>query len=610
MTLLAPAALALLSLSIPLVVLYMLRSRRHRVEVPSVRLWSGEEEHVSAALPWQRLRITAALILQLLALALFAFLLARPFFRETTLLGPHTVIVADTSGSMAMAGRFEAARAAMLDLVAEASDEQLVSLVDSGPNPRVLAAFSRDPDALAGIVGSLQVGGGTESPEAALRLARGLASPDRPTTVLLVGDGGFEGALPEPVTDARHLRFDASGDNVAITGFDTSPVGDGPPRVFVEVASFSGRTEDVRVALDVDGLGVGAFDVSLPPGERRREILPIDAGPGQTVTARIVAAGDANPMDDTSSIVLSAAAEISATVTGKGSPFLDALIDATPGVVAPVGAPPDVVIADGGSAAEIDRPTWLLRPEVPPPGLEVIGRLDHPVVTYTRPGEPIVDGLDLSGLVIAEADVVEGPGWLPIVSAGDVPLVLLGDVDGHRVVYFTFDIVRSNLPVQVAFPILGSRLLDWLGGSRIGTAATADAGTPIPVVAPAGTSTVVTPPDGEGSPLDPGIVSFTRTQAPGVYTVEFFDEEGEVVSGFVASRRFAAAESAGPSRSIAVVEPEGADLDESTLVREWAPTILGVLLALVLLEWWVAFGRPLPWRRRDGAGRGREAVAG
>ena len=35
-----------------------------------------------------------------------------------------------------------------------------------------------------------------------------------------------------------------------------------------------------------------------------------------------------------------------------------------------------------------------------------------------------------------------------------------------------------------------------------------------------------------------------------------------------------------------------------TLLREWAPFLLAGLLLLILLEWWVAYGRPLPGRRR------------
>ena len=110
MNFLAPAALALAALAIPLIVLYMLRTRRHRQEVSSVMLWERAGVAVTSAVPRQRLKVTPLLIAQLIALALFVLLLARPFLREASLLGPHTVFVIDTSGSMAMAGRLEEAK--------------------------------------------------------------------------------------------------------------------------------------------------------------------------------------------------------------------------------------------------------------------------------------------------------------------------------------------------------------------------------------------------------------------------------------------------------------------------------------------------------------------
>ena len=118
-------------------------------------------------------------------------------------------------------------------------------------------------------------------------------------------------------------------------------------------------------------------------------------------------------------------------------------------------------------------------------------------ITFTQSGDPLLDGLDLSTVAIAEADIVQAEGWVPLVAAGDVPLILLGEVDGHRVVYFTFDPVRSNLPVQVTFPVLGARIIDWLAGNRLGAEAVADAGTPIAISPPAGASAVVTTPTGD-----------------------------------------------------------------------------------------------------------------
>jgi Ca-activated chloride channel homolog len=598
MSLLAPAALGLLALSIPLLVLYMLRSRRQRLIVPSTLLWQGEEHFVAAAVPWQRLRITTLLVLQLLAIALFALLLARPFFEEETLLGPHTVVIVDTSGSMAAAGRLDAAVTRARTLVADASEANLVSIVDGGPRARVLAAFARDPVLLDAALDQLRPTGGDDDLAGAVRLARGLATPDRPTSLLILSDGGTAGTLPEPVGDARHLAFDATGDNLAITGFGTGSATESGTRVFVEVSSFAAAPARPTVELLVDGLSAGTIDLDLEPGEQARQVRPVDAGPGQVVTARLLDHSDALPLDDAASIVLSGGVDLAVTVLGEGSMFLDALLRSVPGVRPAVGGPPDVAVVDGTSAASVDRPSWIIAPSSPPPGVTVTGSLLEPIVTYQRPGEPLLEGLDLSDLAVAEAQIVDAPGWLPLLRADEVPLVLLGDVDGQRSVYFTFDLTRSNLPVQVSFPVLGARILDWLGGGRVATAGTAPAGTPLTVAAPAGSTAVITLPDGSAARPPAGTVLFTDTGEPGVYRVDYEAGDGTVIPGFVAARQFVATESPGATRSIAVAATTDAAAGTGTLLREWAPFLLAGLLLLVLTEWWVAYGRPRPWRRR------------
>jgi hypothetical protein len=263
-----------------------------------------------------------------------------------------------------------------------------------------------------------------------------------------------------------------------------------------------------------------------------------------------------------------------------------------PGIRAAAGVPPDVLIVDGGDAEIVDRPAWLLAPENPPPGVSVVGRLEQPIITYLRPGEPIVEGIDLSELAIAEADIVNAPGWLPIVRAGEIPVVLMGEVAGHRTIYFTFDIVRSNLPVQVTFPIIGARILDWLGGNRVAATSTAPAGTPIGLTPPAGGSSIITTPDGAAVSLTADISTFTGTAQPGIYEVEYVDADGASAGSAIAARQFVAAESAGAARQISTVADDAATTEEGTLLREWAPWILAALLIVVLLEWWVAFGRP------------------
>ena len=85
MNLLAPAALALSALAIPIVIFYMLKLRRREVTVSSTLLWQMVLRDRQANAPWQRLRRNLLLLLQLLILAALILALARPAISVPTL---------------------------------------------------------------------------------------------------------------------------------------------------------------------------------------------------------------------------------------------------------------------------------------------------------------------------------------------------------------------------------------------------------------------------------------------------------------------------------------------------------------------------------------------
>ncbi len=605
MRFLVPGALGLTALAGPLVVLYMLRSKRRPQEVASTMLWREVGEPVSSAVPWKRLKLTPLLLAQLAVLALFVLSLARPFVSEATVLGPHTVFVLDTSGSMAMAGRFDQARVVALDLAADVSEANLASVVEAGPRPRVLVAFSGDGEAVADAIAGLTPGGGSADLSSAVRLARGLAAPDRDTSVVIFSDGGDGPLAEEPVIGATHLRFDDIASNLAISAFDAEPSAEGAVRTFIQVDNHGPEPRDVTVAFEVDGLAAGKTELSVPGLDAARQVVPLEAGPASSVTASFVDHTDALDLDDRAHLVVGGGQSSSVAVAGEGSLFLSALLASTPGVaVADAPGAADILIVDGGPLPDIDRPTWLIRPEQAPEGLDLVGLERNLAVTFQRPGDPILDGVDLSSVSIAEAQAVEGLTWLPVVSSGPVPLLLLGEVEGHRVAYTTFDLVHSNLVVQVAFPILGSNLIDWMRGGEAGSVSAEAAGTPIGLVTPSGRRAVVELPSGEVAELTADAGLFTNTDEPGIYRVSYLDEAGTVTAGEVAVRHFVSTESAGVSRDIAVsAGPSGAG-QEGNLIREWAPWVIGLALVLMAVEWWVGHQRPGVRRRTR-----REATA-
>ena len=110
--------LALIGLvSLPIIVaFYMLRLRRRDVPVGSTFLWQQLVRDVEANAPWQRLRFSWLLLLQLLIAALIVFAATRPFAVQRSELAANVVMIVDTSASMAARDadgpRMDAARAA------------------------------------------------------------------------------------------------------------------------------------------------------------------------------------------------------------------------------------------------------------------------------------------------------------------------------------------------------------------------------------------------------------------------------------------------------------------------------------------------------------------
>src|SRR5437764_531245 len=83
-----------------IVLMYILKLRRRDVVVSSTYLWRQVIRDVQANAPFQKLRKNLLMFLQILAVALIVFALARPFWKGAGIGGRSVVIVVDTSASM------------------------------------------------------------------------------------------------------------------------------------------------------------------------------------------------------------------------------------------------------------------------------------------------------------------------------------------------------------------------------------------------------------------------------------------------------------------------------------------------------------------------------
>src|SRR5438067_12696677 len=100
MNLLVPAALAF-SIIIPIILLlYFMRPKRQERVVGSTLLWQQALQDLQASRPWQRMRSTPLIVLQLLAAIAIVLILTRPAIFMRSPISGDTPIIFQPSASM------------------------------------------------------------------------------------------------------------------------------------------------------------------------------------------------------------------------------------------------------------------------------------------------------------------------------------------------------------------------------------------------------------------------------------------------------------------------------------------------------------------------------
>jgi hypothetical protein len=231
------------------------------------------------------------------------------------------------------------------------------------------------------------------------------------------------------------------------------------------------------------------------------------------------------------------------------------------------------------------------------PLVPVSGTVAYPAIGQVAVNDPLLRFVDLSKVNIAQAQRMTTPSWARVLvrsTAGD-PLVMAGETGGSRVVVFAFDLHQSDLPLQVAFPILTANVVEWLQPpTSVDAPPQLGAGDPVSIRAnPEADEIVVTPPGGQGrsTTLKPsGQVSFAGTDELGVYSVQQMakgkalgEAEQFAVNLFsrdesgIRPRADLAFVGAGPS------QPVG---EQATRPLEIWPWLLAASLAVLAVEWW------------------------
>lgn len=460
--------------------LYLLRMRRRDVRVPATFLWPERTEEIRANSLFQKLRFSWLLILQLLALCLVVFALAKPQTQQKGLTGEVTVLVVDASASMGATdikpSRFDEAKKLAREAAESAKPGDRIALIEAGPNPRVVFSLSNDPSSQIGKIDAMERSDAEVDIGEALRLAAALVGTEESARIVLLSDGVFD-----PVKDFSRgkasLVYKSIGDNdhnLAISALGIADTGQGR-QVYVSVRNPSGAQLGGTINLFADGKLIDSEKITIATSKTWGKTIGAPAG-ANIIEAKLDAK-DLLAADNYAVALANPGASLRILLVGKGDFFLEKALSLDPRVTldradqVPVeergrgaGGTYDVVVFDGVPSIPVKARGVLelgtVGPDSPVTGN---GTASSPNFISAEPNK-LMEGVDFDGVFIDNAQRVKPKAEGQVVANGSAgPLVVTSKGDQRRV-FLAFSPLQSDLPLNISFPIFIANSLDFLGG--------------------------------------------------------------------------------------------------------------------------------------------------
>ena len=620
-----PSAFYLLAFLPIVVLLHFLKLRRQRHVVPSVMLWLEAIEDMKANVPFQRLRNSLLLPLQILFLLVVVGGVARPALRQLGTLSEQSIVIIDTSASMGATDlgktRLDVAKAEALKLINQlGANGQMMIMDTSRPPHNIRQVFTSDTEKLRQTVENLSVVHTPPTLKAVFDSAAVYASvpgaqvvqnPNAAGVVFISDNFRVHPNSASPF-QLQKIGLGNRSENIAIVQLSVTRALTPPNRyqVLVGVQSFADTSKEFQVQLGIEGKSFFEDEsVVLPPKETTSILFSLEDDErfyGQVVTVRLDIDDDLT-VDNVAVAILHPPSKWKVLlVSDRNQPSLAAILKTDPHVILNQVQTSDYHGAGGNDILIFDQ----FVPDPLPEGnivfLNPIGGLPFMPIQKSRQPTQIIGqhsthevmrDVSLIDLEVKASLQIQLPLWsIPLIETNQTPLIWLGEQDNQKVIVFAFDpfdLDVSNFATSIpSAPILMSQFLEWLGTATSPIQPSlVKTGEPVRIY-PEHPSEVeritVKTPDGDVQELqvqDSRIV-FTDTTQVGVYTV-FVD--GELFGRFAANLLNSQESDLSPPQlaedpNAMDTRPVRSNLPEVN--REiWA---YAAFLALVLLivEWW------------------------
>jgi hypothetical protein len=541
-------------------------------------------------------------------------------------------IVASVAGGAGAPGtsvsRLDEARARALQILAELQPGDHVAVLRLADHAELIAkgAIPGDRDTLRRAIENVRAAPTELDLQRALDVAASLTEDARLGQVLLITGGVADvGRVTfKPTVDVQVGLVGRGGaDNQAITQLAARRTPTGEIEAFARIRNFGDQPANGVLSVSVDGQLFGEQPLTLPAGGNQELLLTELPDTARVVDARF-SRPDLLALDSTATTAVHVPPLRKVLLVGSRADQLERALRAIPGVEL-TKLDPQQYAGRGGFDVYVFE-NWF--PTSPPPGHWLLidpprnGQIVRVVDTLGRRSvggrevndaqiarilpNPLVSGVDLTGVTIAQAKKLTLPDWAEeAVSAREGPLIFMGYPGDYRAVVFAFGLGEANLFGRVGFPVLISNVVNWLSGDVPGSPAVASGGRFTPGDAlfiqplPRATQIQVLTPSNRRYEFEGNRpVRFVDTALPGPYVVQQFARGEEIarqvhVAAVVQPDRETALTDLRPRESLrnlltANVTPgsgiPGPGFEQ--VHAEWWRLLAFVALAGLLFEWW------------------------
>jgi hypothetical protein len=508
--------------------------------------------------------------------------------------------------------RFEQARTAvdaLIDGLTSASSMTLILVADS---PQTLISAETDKSVLKRALDNASVTQGPANWQAAFALAAGAArSNQEKATIVIVSDGGLpEDGLPALAGDVRYVPIGKSQDNLAISALALRPAQKGP-QLFAEASNYIGEDRNVLLSIYFNDELIDARQIDLRA--KSSESFTLDDLPNTSGVYKARLSDpegtnkplDALTLDDQAFAVYQSSNARRVLLVSSGNLFLEQLLASLPGIQ-PFRALPaadgtlqipndpfDLYIFDGILPKELPNAHLLFVNPASNPLFEVGVTYDQ--IKNVRVNEDALTRfVDWTNVHILQAQTVQTPPWAStLIESDSGPLVFAGETKGQRIAALMFDLRQSDLPLQIAYPILFSNLINYLAPpSAFDATQSLKPGEVLSILPQTDVEkTVIASPSNTAYTLAANQTTFAQTHELGFYAVNFLSKDSTRVEYFAVNIFDENESNIQPRESIQIGSEAVTPTVSQQLGQRELWTWLAALALLILMIEWQAYHR-------------------